>query len=91
MAAGAGAQSSLTADDVEHGAVCVVAGSLQPPVVRAALLAGASTALAALLALPGHGASLLDDAQKVILTGTDLERSKEEWGSLYPISPFKIK
>ncbi|XP_026745255.1 coatomer subunit beta-like isoform X1 [Trichoplusia ni] len=61
---GSGAQAGLTADDVEHGAVCVVAGSLQPPVVRAALLGGASHALAALLALPGHAASLLDDAHK---------------------------
>lgn len=45
--------------------MCVVAGSLQPPVVKAALLAGSSHALAALLALPDRAASLLDDTDKV--------------------------
>ncbi|CAH0629153.1 unnamed protein product [Chrysodeixis includens] len=57
-------QSGLTADDIEHGAVCVVAGSAQPAVVREALLAGSSNALAALLALPDRAHSLLDDTDK---------------------------
>uniref|UniRef100_A0A2A4JRY4 Coatomer subunit beta n=1 Tax=Heliothis virescens TaxID=7102 RepID=A0A2A4JRY4_HELVI len=59
-----GSQSGLTADDLEHGAMCVLAGSARPGVVRDALLAGADRALAALLALPDRAANLLDDADK---------------------------
>lgn len=53
-------QSGLTADDMQHGALCVLAGSARPGVVRGALLGGASAALHALLALPDRGASLFD-------------------------------
>lgn len=59
-----GTQSGLTADDLEHGAMCVLAGSSRPDVVRHALLAGSHHALAALLALPDRAANLLDDADK---------------------------
>ncbi|PZC80086.1 hypothetical protein B5X24_HaOG215427 [Helicoverpa armigera] len=59
-----GTQSGLTADDLEHGAMCVLAGSSRPDVVRDALLAGSHHALAALLALPDRAANLLDDADK---------------------------
>ncbi|XP_075972533.1 coatomer subunit beta [Anticarsia gemmatalis] len=56
--------SGLTADDLEHGALCVLAGAARPPVVQEALLGGASDALAALLALPDRAANLLDDQEK---------------------------
>ncbi|CAB3222703.1 unnamed protein product [Arctia plantaginis] len=60
----ASAQSGLTADDLEHGALCVLAASARPAVVRGALLGGASRALANLLALPDRAADLLDDSDK---------------------------
>lgn len=59
-----GTTSGLTADDLEHGALCVMAGSDRPPVIRDALLNGATEALGALLALPDRAANLLDDADK---------------------------
>ncbi|CAH2091603.1 unnamed protein product [Euphydryas editha] len=56
--------AGLTADDVEHGAVCVRAAAARPGVARDALLAGSRRALHALLALPERAApALLPDAE----------------------------
>ncbi|XP_045533840.1 coatomer subunit beta [Papilio machaon] len=51
--------SSLTADDLEHAALCLLAGGAQPEAVREALLHGTRRALAALLALPDRAAATL--------------------------------
>ncbi|XP_013161736.1 PREDICTED: coatomer subunit beta isoform X1 [Papilio xuthus] len=51
--------SRLTADDVEHSALCLVAGGAQPEAVREALLHGTRRALHALLALPDRAAATL--------------------------------
>ncbi|CAH0397263.1 unnamed protein product [Chilo suppressalis] len=49
--AGANNGQALTADDLEHAAVCLQAGSRRPPVVTEAWLQSSRAALAALLAL----------------------------------------
>lgn len=89
----ASASSGLTADDLEHGALCVLAGAARPGVVRAALLGGAARALAALLALPDRAANLLDDSEKVptpqINRSTELEFTRPH-GLVYACASFVI-
>ncbi|CAH0668681.1 unnamed protein product [Spodoptera exigua] len=56
--------ASLTADDAEHVARCLLAARHRPAVVQDALLHRSGTALSALLALPDRATNLLDDADK---------------------------
>lgn len=56
-------QSGLTADDIEHASICLLAAAAKPAVVSSALLGGSREALAALLQLPDR--QLLDDVDKV--------------------------
>ncbi|XP_038213369.1 coatomer subunit beta [Zerene cesonia] len=65
---GGGGGGGLTADDVEHAAVCVRAGAERPPTVAGALLASSRRALAALLALPQR-------AQPDLLPDNEWERA----------------
>lgn len=59
----ANTQSGLTADDVEHASICLLAAAAKPAVISSALLGGSRDALAALLQLPDR--QLLDDIDKV--------------------------
>ncbi|XP_028165988.1 coatomer subunit beta, partial [Ostrinia furnacalis] len=59
-----GTQSGLTADDLEHAALCLQAASARPEVVVDALLTTSRSALSALLALPDSAAHLLEPSQE---------------------------
>ncbi|KAJ2938815.1 hypothetical protein O0L34_g18440 [Tuta absoluta] len=48
---GTNTQTGLTADDLEHASICLVAGSTRPEVISEALLGGSRSALQALLQL----------------------------------------
>lgn len=58
-------QSGLTADDIEHASICLLAAAAKPAVISSALLSSSREALAALLQLPDR--QLLDDVDKVII------------------------
>ncbi|XP_045492678.1 coatomer subunit beta [Colias croceus] len=60
--------NGLTADDIEHAAVCIRAGAERPPTITGALLTSSRQALAALLALP-------DRAQPELLPEVEADRA----------------
>ncbi|KAL0839233.1 hypothetical protein ABMA28_016000 [Loxostege sticticalis] len=59
-----GSGAGLTADDLEHAALCLQAAAARPQVVTEALLSSSRSALAALLALPDSTAHLLEPTQE---------------------------
>ncbi|XP_045459801.1 coatomer subunit beta [Melitaea cinxia] len=72
--------NGLTADDVEHGAVCVRAAAVRPGVAREALLAGSRQALRALLALPEREPHTVERAAREASAERGARRAEVERG-----------